>query len=82
MKIQPLQVFLISDHFITFSTLKSTNRTSKPKTFSYRDFSKNNINYEDFNNFWDSFNAVFELHFPLINKKFYKNIHKTQLLHF
>ena len=28
----------ISDHFITFSTLKSKNRTSTPKTFSYRDF--------------------------------------------
>ena len=34
----------ISDHFITFSTLKSKNRTFTPKTFSYRDFSQNNIN--------------------------------------
>ena len=34
----------ISDHFITFSILKSKNRTSTPKTFSYRDFSQNNIN--------------------------------------
>ena len=33
----------ISDHFITFPTLKSSNRTSTPKTFSYRDFSQNNI---------------------------------------
>ena len=31
-----------------------------------------------FNSFWDSFNTVFELHFPLITKKFNKNIHKLQ----
>ena len=88
----------ISDHFITFSTLKSKNRTSTPKTFSYRDFSKNNIylfknnlsniNWNSlyfltvaddaFNSFWDLFYTVFELYFPLITKKFHKNIHKLQ----
>ena len=31
-----------------------------------------------FNSFWDSFNTVFELHFPLITKKINKNIHKLQ----
>ena len=31
-----------------------------------------------FNSFWDSFNTVFELQFPLITKKFNKNIHKLQ----
>ena len=29
-----------------------------------------------FNSFWDSFYTVFELHFPLITKKFNKNIYK------
>ena len=35
----------ISDHFMTISTLKSKNRTSTPKTFSYRDFFQINIKF-------------------------------------
>ena len=48
----------ISDHCITFLILKSENRTSTPKTFTYRDFSQKNINLfkKNLTNInWDSF---------------------------
>ena len=35
----------------------------------------NDVN-DSYNNFWDDFHSLFELHFPLIHVKFNRNVHK------
>jgi hypothetical protein len=39
-------------------------------------YNSDNVN-QSFNTFWDDFNTLFEMHFPLTKNKFNRNFHKV-----
>jgi hypothetical protein len=88
----------ISDHFITFISVKKHVKENVPQFVYRRDMSQMNINNfkeslrmlrwqnvlnsndanESYNLFWEDFNVLYELHFPLKKVKFNLNYHKVK----